>query len=52
MKWFLKRLSEPSSSAGMAAIANGAIVAASGNYVGGGVQILAGLAAFAVNEKK
>lgn len=52
MKWFLSRLREPSSAAGISSVIGGALTAATGNYIAGGAQIITGVAAILVKEGK
>lgn len=52
MKWFLQRLREPSSHAGIAGIIGGAMALLAGQSELGGAQILAGLSAVLFPEKR
>lgn len=46
MKWFLQRLTEASSQAGLGLVASGVLAATHGDIQTGGVQIVMGVLAF------
>ena len=51
MKWFFKRLSEPSSQAALSGIAAGGTLALNGNWETGIISIITGLFGFIIGEK-
>lgn len=52
MKWFLKRLSEPSSCAAISGISGGVTLATSGSLEAGIISIVTGILGFVIGERK